>query len=81
MIDYQDAPDANGTLYVRGGRSFRKVYTADEVADRFGVSERRVHALAQARGVGRKLRGVWLFTVEEIEAMTPGPVGRPRIEV
>jgi predicted RNase H-like HicB family nuclease len=49
-----------------------------EVAAALGVGVRRVHQLADNRGVGRLIGGVRLFLPTEIEAMRPNAVGRPR---
>lgn len=49
-----------------------------DVAERLGVSERRVHQLADARGVGIVVGGVRLFNPGDVERLKPGPVGRPK---
>lgn len=61
--------------------------TADDLAERFGVSVRRIQAHAKLMhdrfGVGFRVpgaRGQWLFTQDEIEIMRPGRRGRPAHE-
>lgn len=51
--------------------------TSAEVAQRMGVSQRRVLALAKSRGLGRKIGRSVMFRDEDIIALSPGPVGRP----
>ena len=56
--------------------------TSKDLAELFGVTERRVRAIAQAKheqfGIGYKTpRGDWLFAPEEIESLRPGSPGRP----
>lgn len=51
--------------------------TTREVAERLGVTPRRVLAIAASRGMGRKIGHSMMFRPEDIEAMRPGPVGRP----
>ncbi len=51
-------------------------FTTKQVADRFGVTQRRVRQLAKDRGVkGRKVGPIWVFTEAEIRQMTPRPPG------
>ncbi len=48
--------------------------TADDVAERLGVTPRRVRAIAKARpGTGWQVPGTsqWLFTPDEIEQLQP----------
>jgi predicted RNase H-like HicB family nuclease len=52
--------------------------TAQDVAAKLGVSRRRVSALAVRRGVGRVIGGARLFATTDIEALRPGPPGRPK---
>lgn len=58
--------------------------TVDDVAEKLGVSARRVRAIAKAMheryGVGWQApgTGVWLFRPEDIDILRPGPEGRPR---
>lgn len=58
--------------------------TIAQVAERLGLSEQRVRALAADRhkrlGIGWKVpgRGNWLFRPHEIELLRPGPAGRPK---
>lgn len=60
--------------------------TSEDLAVEFGVSLRRVQALAQERhqrfGVGMQIKGKnpWLFSADEIENMRPGKTGRPKAE-
>ena len=50
---------------------------APEAAVMLNVSLRRVHALAQQRGVGRRFGNYWVFTEDDINRMRPGKRGRP----
>lgn len=59
--------------------------TTEQVAEIFGVSKRRVQAIARQKhdqfGIGFKIPGgkeTWLFRPEEIESLRPGKTGRPR---
>ena len=60
--------------------------TADDVAIQFGVSVRRIRAIAKVKhdrfGVGYQVPGTaqWLFRPSEIESLRPGQPGRPRRE-
>jgi predicted RNase H-like HicB family nuclease len=56
----------------------RTLLTAQDVAAKLGVSRRRVSALAVRRGVGRVIGGARLFAATDIEALRPGPPGRPK---
>lgn len=53
--------------------------TADQVAEQYGITPRRIRAIAQRRGIGWQVPHTrqWLFTPEEAELLRPGPVGRP----
>lgn len=57
--------------------------TVEDIAELFGVSPRRVQALAKTRharfGIGYQVPGTrtWLFRPEEIELLRPGKTGRP----
>jgi predicted RNase H-like HicB family nuclease len=51
--------------------------TTSEVAERLQVTPRRVLALAANRGVGKKIGHSVMFRPDEVDAMRPGPVGRP----
>ena len=51
--------------------------TTEEVAATLGVSQRRVLQLAESRGTGKRFGRSVLFLPNEVEAMKPGPVGRP----
>lgn len=69
------------------GRAYAlsSLLTVDDLAAEFGVSPRRVRALAQVAhsryGTGWQTpRGEWLFTPEEIEILRPGPSGRRRVD-
>lgn len=56
----------------------RNYLLAADIAPRLGLSRRRVNAIAQARGIGRMVGGIRLFAEDDIEALRPGPPGRPR---
>lgn len=51
--------------------------TASEVAQRLGVSIRRVSALAKSRGTGTKFGRYRLFSEQEVDAMRDRRPGRP----
>ena len=53
------------------------LYTTAQVAERLGLSRRRVLALALSRGLGRKLGRDWIFDEEDIEGMQIRVAGRP----
>lgn len=48
-----------------------------DAAKYLGVSERRVQALAKERGIGRRFGRYLLFNQADLEALRPGPPGRP----
>ncbi|HEX3303416.1 MAG TPA: type II toxin-antitoxin system HicB family antitoxin [Thermomicrobiales bacterium] len=50
---------------------------ARDIASQLGVTERRVSAIAQRRGIGTMVGRLRLFRPDDIEALRPGPVGRP----
>jgi predicted RNase H-like HicB family nuclease len=54
-----------------------QLLTTREVAERLNVTPRRVLALATSRGLGRKIGHSVMFHPDEVEALRPGPVGRP----
>jgi hypothetical protein len=57
--------------------------TVDDVAEKLGVSVRRVRAIAKIKheqfGIGFQVPNTaqWLFRPSEIESLRPGVVGRP----
>lgn len=60
--------------------------TVDDVAEKLGVSVRRVRAIAKIKheqfGIGYQVPNTaqWLFRPSEIESLRPGKTGRPRTE-
>jgi hypothetical protein len=54
----------------------------DQVAQEFGVSRTRAQALIKNRhdrlGVGLKIGGAWVVSRDDLEALRPGPVGKPK---
>src|SRR5574343_807517 len=58
--------------------------TISDVAEHYGISERRARAIATERherfGVGYQVPGTkaWLFRAEEIANLAPGPQGYPK---
>ena len=54
--------------------------TADQVAEQYGITPRRIRAIAQRRGIGWQVPHTrqWLFTPEEADRLRPGRPGRPR---
>lgn len=55
------------------------LYGVDHVATVLGITERRVRALAESRGVGAKIgRNTWVFRQQDIEAMRDRQPGRPK---
>lgn len=55
-----------------------QLQTTKEVAEKLGVTSRRVLALAADRNVGRRFGKAVMFSGEDVERLRPGPVGRPR---
>jgi hypothetical protein len=54
------------------------LWTIPEIAEHYDISRSRTHQIRKARNLGHKVGTQWLFTVEEVNAMKPGPQGRPR---
>ena len=58
--------------------------TSEDVAEQFGVTPRRIRAIAKIKheqfGIGWQVTGTsqWLFRPSEIDALRPGKIGRPR---
>jgi hypothetical protein len=53
-------------------------YTASAAARQLGISRQRVIELAQARNVGKRpVRGVWLFSEDDLVALRDPALGRP----
>lgn len=85
-ISFRHALNMVGMRAFTSGESYAltSLLTADDVADRLGVSVRRVRALAKVRheqfGIGYQVPGTsqWLFMPSEIESLRPGKSGRPR---
>jgi excisionase family DNA binding protein len=50
-----------------------RLLTTDEVAERLGVTPRRVRALAARREVGKRIGGAWLFRLEDLQLLQPDP--------
>ena len=62
-----------------GDMELLSLMTVADMAAALSVSERRVRALAKARGIGwQPGQGVWVFRPADVEALRPGPPGRPR---
>lgn len=58
--------------------SVPELLTVTQVAERYGISVRRVQALAAARSIGTRYgERLLLFTPAEVERLRPGPPGRP----
>ena len=54
------------------------LYTTEDVAALFGVSDSRIRQLATQLGTGSKVAGVWMFTPSDVVAMQGRPGrGRP----
>lgn len=71
FIDY----DNNG-----GGSAVRPrtLYSAADVAAKLGISQSRVRALAQSRGLGQQpIPRTWVFTDADLDAMRDRKPGRP----
>lgn len=60
------------------GDAEEKLLTTNEVAERMGVSPRRVRALAQSRKVGQQVAGAWLFRLEDLVRLQPDTRYRQR---
>lgn len=54
--------------------------TAAELAEMLNVTPRRISALANSRGIGKKIAGSWFFRQSDIERMRPGEVGNPNFK-
>lgn len=59
-------------------QSDRLSLTTREVAERLGVSPRRVTALAKSRDIGRQVGRDWLFSENDVAALRERKPGRPR---
>lgn len=59
--------------------TIEKVYTTQEVADLLDLSIRRVNAISNARGLGKLLGRVKIFTAREVDNMKIRTPGRPKI--
>jgi hypothetical protein len=55
----------------------RKLYTAAEVGEIYGIARVTVTAIARQRGLSRRGRD-WIFTAAEVKLLKPRPPGRPR---
>lgn len=53
--------------------------TTAGMAERLGVSQRRVLQIAERRGLGNRYGRSVLFRPDEVDLMKPGPVGRPKV--
>lgn len=56
-----------------------KVFTTQEAAELLDLSVRRVNALSNARGLGKLLGKVKVFTEQEIDNMKHRSAGRPKL--
>lgn len=74
-LGFHDWPHG-GTVVLRSDDT--PSLTSREVADRLGVSPRRVTALAKSRTVGRQVGRDWLFSENDIAALQDRRPGRPR---
>jgi hypothetical protein len=67
-----------------GSYQLSNILTVDDIATRFGVSLRRAKALAMDRherfGIGRKIgaTNVYVFSIDDLPALSPGPSHRPK---
>jgi hypothetical protein len=60
-----------------------QLFSVAKVAERLGISARRVRAIASGHEIGSKPGRDWVFTASEIERMAlviRGVAGRPRKE-
>jgi hypothetical protein len=55
--------------------------TAKEMAEKLNVTPRRIVALANSRGIGKKIAGSFFFRQSDIDRMKPGPVGNPNFKL
>ena len=60
------------------GEVLLSLETSQTVADRLGISRRRVLALARSRSLGWNAGRDWIFTPQDIDAMRDRKPGRPR---
>jgi hypothetical protein len=80
------ALDKIALLAFSSGESYAllSLLTIDDVAERLGVSRRRLQAIAREKhdrfGIGFQIPGStqWLFRESEVESLRPGNPGRPR---
>lgn len=54
------------------------IYDTAEVAEKLGVSKRRVRQLAASRKLGKKKGSGWIFTDSDVKKMSVREPGRPR---
>ena len=50
--------------------------TTKELADRLGVSPRRIRLIAREEGIGTKVGGIWLFTRSEYDQLVQDRISR-----
>lgn len=53
------------------------ILTTAEVAEALSITPQRVRALAETRGVGRKVGTQWIFTAAEVDQLRDRKPGRP----
>ena len=60
------------------------LYTVDDLAQKFGVSGRRMRYIAENRheryGIGMKINGGWVWTADEVEYLRPDEKHRKNSE-
>ena len=54
--------------------------TTKEMAQKINVTPRRITALANSRGIGKKIAGAFFFRESDVERIKPGPAGNPNFK-
>lgn len=56
-----------------------KLYSSQQVAAHYGVTQRRINTLALERGVGTLVGNRRVFSQQDIRALKPGKPGNPNL--
>ena len=66
------------------GYYLTNLYSVDDLAKKFGISGQRMRAIAQNRheryGIGMKINGGWVWSIDEIEYLRPDERYRKKSE-
>jgi hypothetical protein len=68
--------------FLQGLNQHPQIYAVSSLAKKTGVSESRIHKLAEARMIGQKVGGTWIFSDNDINIVLSrkGKRGRPKKE-